>query len=54
MKAKPTRCIDPVMKYCQGCQYGHCIYPEWVETSEVAKERGVNYDKRILLSDRNR
>ena len=31
---KPTRCVDPVMKYCQGCQYGHCIYPAWVETAE--------------------
>lgn len=31
---KPTRCIDPVIKYCQGCKYGHCIYPEWVETAE--------------------
>lgn len=25
---KPTRCIDPVMKYCQECLYG------WVETAE--------------------
>ena len=31
---KPTRCIDPVMKYCQECRYGHCVYPEWVETAE--------------------
>lgn len=30
----PTRCIDPVIKYCQKCEYGHCIYPEWVETAE--------------------
>lgn len=30
----PSRCIDPVIKYCQGCRYGHCIYPEWVETYE--------------------
>lgn len=29
---KPTRCIDPVMKYCQGCQYGWIKYPDWVET----------------------
>lgn len=31
---KPTRCIDPVIKYCQGCQYGWIKYPDWVETSE--------------------
>lgn len=34
MSDRPTRCIDPVIKYCQGCQYGHCIYPEWVETED--------------------
>ena len=31
MKPKPTRCVDPVMKYCQGCQYGWVEYPSWVE-----------------------
>lgn len=31
---KPSRCIDPVVKYCQGCKYGFVIYPEWVETYE--------------------
>ena len=31
---KPTRCIDPVMKYCQGCQYGWIKYPDWVETRD--------------------
>ena len=31
---KPTRCVDPVMKYCQGCQYGCIEYPSWVETYE--------------------
>ena len=30
---KPKRCIDPVMKYCQGCEYGYIIYPEDVETA---------------------
>ena len=34
MDTKPTRCVDPVMKYCQGCRYGHISYPEWVETAE--------------------
>lgn len=34
MNEKPTRCIDPVIKDCQDCRYGHCIYPEWVETRE--------------------
>lgn len=31
---KPTRCVDPVIKYCQGCQYGYVSYPSWVETYE--------------------
>lgn len=30
----PSRCVDPVMKYCQNCLYGFCTYPEWVETAE--------------------
>ena len=30
----PTRCIDPVIKYCQGCEWGHITYPAWVETAE--------------------
>lgn len=31
---KPVRCIDPVIKYCQGCKYGFVKYPDWVETYE--------------------
>ncbi len=31
---KPSRCIDPVIKYCQGCTWGHISYPGWVETYE--------------------
>lgn len=34
MNDKPTRCIDPVIKYCQGCRWGWVNYPEWVETDE--------------------
>ena len=34
VREKPTRCIDPVIKYCQGCEWGWVNYPEWVETSE--------------------
>lgn len=32
--SKPERCIDPVMKFCQECEYGWIEYPEWVETYE--------------------
>ena len=39
---KPTRCIDPVIKYCQGCQYGWVKYPDWVETSEDLE--GCNFE----------
>lgn len=28
----PERCIDPVIKYCQSCEYGWMSYPDWVET----------------------
>ena len=31
---KPTRCIDPVMKFCQECKYGWIHYPDWVEIYE--------------------
>lgn len=31
---KPTRCINPILKFCQECKYGWVIYPEWVETHE--------------------
>ena len=31
---RPTRCIDPVIKYCQECKWGWVEYPGWVETSE--------------------
>ena len=34
MNQTPTRCIDPIIKDCANCCYGHCIYPEWVETYE--------------------
>lgn len=34
MERKPNRCIDPVIKYCQGCKWGHVSYPTWVETEE--------------------
>lgn len=26
------RCLDPVMKYCQGCKWGNVHYSEDVET----------------------
>lgn len=35
---RPIRCIDPVIKYCQGCTWGHITYPEWVETDEDASD----------------
>ena len=36
MKDKPTRCIDPVMKFCQECIYGWIYYPDGVETYKGA------------------
>ena len=29
-----TRCVDPVVKYCQGCRYGWVQQPDWIETRE--------------------
>ena len=34
MSERPSRCIDPVIKYCQGCHWGWVEYPAWVETAE--------------------
>mgnify|MGYP007066964783 FL=1 len=34
ISAMPTRCVDPVAKYCQGCKYGWIKYSDWVETRE--------------------
>ena len=34
VELKPSRCIDPVIKYCQGCRWGYVNYPAWVETRE--------------------
>ena len=44
---KPTRCIDPVIKYCQGCRWGYVNYPEWVETAEDLD--GVCFDSGCTL-----
>ena len=33
-KERPSRCIDPVIKFCQECKWGWVTYPEWVETTE--------------------
>ena len=34
MEEKPTRCIDPVIKFCQECRWNWQSYPAWVETYE--------------------
>lgn len=31
---KPKRCVDPIIKFCQECPWGHVSYPAWVETAE--------------------
>lgn len=30
----PSRCIDPIIKDCENCRYGHVEYPGWVESYE--------------------
>lgn len=44
---KPTRCIDPVMKYCHGCEWCHEEYPDWVETYEDTF--GCTYESYCIL-----
>lgn len=34
MIEKPTRCIDPVLKFCQNCRFGWVKYPDWLETCD--------------------
>ena len=47
MNEKPTRCVDPVVKYCQECPLGWVKYPDWVETLEDLRgctfESGCRY-----------
>lgn len=33
MKEKPTRCVDPVIKFCQECEWGYVTYPDSVESN---------------------
>ncbi len=47
MSEKPTRCIDPVVKYCQGCHWGWVKYPDWVETSEDLE--GCSFESGCML-----
>lgn len=46
-KEMPKRCVDPVMKYCQGCPYCHIIYPAWVET--YADLSGCSFETSCIL-----
>ena len=46
-KEMPKRCVDPVMKYCQGCHYGTIIYPSWVET--YADLEGCSFETSCIL-----
>lgn len=42
---KPTRCIDPVMKYCQECSYGFVTYPDETDTEFFEVECMLGFDK---------
>ena len=45
MMDRPTRCIDPVVKYCQGCPFGYVNYPEDTlpTDTDVTFESGCSY-----------
>jgi len=47
MSEKPTRYIDPVVKYCQGCHWGWVKYPDWLETSEDLE--GCSFESGCML-----
>lgn len=44
---KPCRCVDPVVKYCQGCRWGWVKYPDCVETA--ADTEGCNFESGCML-----
>ena len=48
---KPTRCIDPIIKYCQGYQYGWIKYPDWVEISEDLE--GCSFESECIYGFEN-
>lgn len=35
MTERPTRCIDPVMKFCQECKWGWIEYPSWLKHMKI-------------------
>lgn len=39
---RPTRCIDPCMKYCQGCKYG---VVEYYDVDCYADLDGASFDE---------
>lgn len=43
----PSRCVDPIIKNCGKCRYGHTVYPECVETYEDLA--GCCYDTSCIL-----
>lgn len=51
-KKIPKRCIDPVMKYCQGCKWGYCQYPEDTTRKDML-EGGVNFESGCTLGLEN-
>ena len=53
MKKRPSRCVDPIMKNCKNCRYGHVLYQGWAETYEDLS--GCCYDTVCILGyDRGR
>lgn len=44
---KPSRCIDPIIKYCQGCRWSWIEYPAWVETREDLE--GCTFESGCML-----
>lgn len=53
MTEKPERCVSPILKECENCQWGLVQYPDWVETYEDTQ--GCCFDTVCVLGyDRGR
>ena len=45
MRDKPTRCIDPVMKFCQECRWGWVHYPKNLADRTFKSGCTLGYDQ---------
>lgn len=44
---RPTRCVDPILKYCAICPWGQVEYPSHVETYQDLQ--GSSFETHCIL-----